>query len=70
MFDLIRRDETVILERDAGRCVFQDHFAVVDGGKARALYAHHEKGGVLSSEPHARGTEEFVTVITGKAHWR
>ena len=66
IFDLIRKDDTVLLERDAGKCVIRIISPLSMAEKLELYTLTMKKGGVLSSEPHAKGTEEFVTVLSGR----
>ena len=66
IFELIQKEDTVILERDSGKCVFRIISPLSMAEKLELYTLAMKKGGVLSSDPHAKGTEEYVTVITGK----
>ena len=65
IFDLIRRNESVILERDNGRCIFRiiSPLSMVEELELYTLTM--KKGGVVASEPHSKGTEELLTVLSG-----
>ena len=61
IFDLIRQKDTVILERDNGRCVFRIISPMSMAEKMELYMLQLKEKGVLASEPHAIGTEEFIT---------
>ncbi|MBN1290722.1 MAG: helix-turn-helix transcriptional regulator [Candidatus Latescibacteria bacterium] len=65
-FDLIRKDDTVILERDGGRCVFRIISPLSMAEKLELYTLQIKEKGVLGSDPHSKGTEEFLTVLNGK----
>ena len=66
IFDLIRHNDTVILERDNGRCIFRIISPLSMAEKMELYTLQMKENGVLGSEPHTTGTEEFVTVLSGK----
>ena len=66
IFDLIRHDDTVILERDSGRCIFRIISPLSMAEKLELYTLLMKENGVLGSEPHSIGTEEFVTVLSGR----
>jgi quercetin dioxygenase-like cupin family protein len=66
VFDIIRHDDTVILERDSGKCVFRIISPLTMAEKLELYTLRMKKNSVLASEPHAAGTEEFITVIDGR----
>ena len=66
LFRLIHKNESVILERDNGRCIFRIISPLSMAEKLELYTLQIKSGGVLQSKPHARGTEEFITVFSGK----
>jgi XRE family transcriptional regulator, regulator of sulfur utilization len=67
IFNLIHKNEAVILERDNGRCVFRIISPLSMAEKLELYTLQLKRGGVLESKAHAKGTEEFITVFTGRA---
>ncbi|MCE5249183.1 XRE family transcriptional regulator [bacterium] len=65
IFNVIRREEAVILERDKGRCMFRIISPLSMAEKLELYTLAMKKDGVLESNAHSKGTEEFVTVMTG-----
>jgi len=65
LFEVTRKHEAVILERDEGRCVFRILSPLLLAEKLELYTLSMKKDGVLESSPHSHGTEEFVTVISG-----
>jgi len=66
IFNVIHRDETVILERDGGRCVFRIISPLSMAEKLELYTLSMKKEGILESDAHVKGTEEFVTVFNGR----
>ncbi|MFA6470572.1 MAG: XRE family transcriptional regulator [Candidatus Latescibacterota bacterium] len=66
LFNLIRRNEAVIMERDEGRCIFRivSPLSMAEKLELYTLQLHPE--GVLESQAHSTDTEEFITVFTGR----
>ncbi len=66
LFNPLHKNDSVILERDEGRCVFRILSPMYLAEKLEIYSLKMEKGGVLASEAHYTGSEEFVTVLDGK----
>ena len=66
LFNVLHKNEAVILERDNGRVVFRILSPMSMAEKLELYTIRMGKDGVLDSKAHAQGTEEFVTVINGK----
>lgn len=66
LFRLIHKNEAVILERDGGRCVFRIISPLSMAEQLELYTLQMRVDGVLESTAHARGTEEFLTVISGR----
>ena len=66
LFNVIHKNEAVILERDKGRCIFRIISPLSMAEKLELYTLLLKKDGVLESSPHAEGTEEFVTVVSGR----
>ncbi len=66
LFNLIHKNEAVILERDGGRCIFRIISPLSMAEKLELYTLQMKKDGVLDSSSHSRGTEEFLTVFTGR----
>jgi transcriptional regulator with XRE-family HTH domain len=66
IFNLIHKNEAVILERDDGRCIFRIISPLSMAEKLELYTLQLKRDGVVASKAHAKGTEEFLTVIGGK----
>jgi len=66
LFNLIHKNEAVILERDNGRCIFRIVSPLSMAEKLELYTLQMRKGGSLISKAHAKGAEEFITVFQGK----
>ncbi len=66
LFNIIRKGDTVMLERDDGRCMFRIISPLSMAEELELYTLAMKKCGVVASEPHSRGTEEFLTVLSGK----
>ena len=66
IFNLIHKNEAVILERDNGRCIFRIISPLSMAEKLELYTLQIRRDGVLASKSHAKGTEEFITVFGGK----
>lgn len=66
VFQLIHKNESAIIERDQGRCVFYMISPLTMAERLELYTLEIKKGGKLDSPAHAKGTEEFVTVFCGK----
>ncbi len=66
VFNLIHKNEAVTLERDNGRCIFRIISPLSMAEKLELYTLQLRPGGVLNSKSHAKGTEEFITVFSGK----
>ena len=66
IFNLIRRNEAVIMERDEGRCIFRivSPLSLAEKLELYTLQIHPE--GVMESQAHSKDTEEFLTVFIGR----
>jgi len=66
IFHINRNHEAVLMERDNGRVIFRllSPLSLVE--KFEIYTIEFRNNGVLESDPHISGTEEFVTVIKGK----
>lgn len=66
IFRLIHKNESVILERDNGRCIFRIISPLSMAEKLELYTLQIKRGGMMDSTPHSKGTEEFLTVFIGK----
>jgi XRE family transcriptional regulator, regulator of sulfur utilization len=66
IFNLIHKNEGVILERDSGRCIFRIVSPLSMAEQLELYTLQLRKGGVLESKAHSKGTEEFITVFNGQ----
>jgi quercetin dioxygenase-like cupin family protein len=66
LFNLIHKNEAVILERDNGRCIFRIVSPLSMAEKLELYTLQIRKGGALDSKSHSKGTEEFITVFQGR----
>jgi transcriptional regulator with XRE-family HTH domain len=66
LFNLLHKNEAVILEKDDGRCVIRILSPLYLAEKLEIYTFEIKKGGVLESEAHLAGTEEFISVLDGK----
>ena len=66
LFNPLHKNDAVILEKDDGRCVFRILSPMNLAEKLEVYTLRIKKGGVLHSQAHAQGTEEFVTVLDGR----
>jgi transcriptional regulator with XRE-family HTH domain len=66
IFNLIHKNEAVILERDDGRCIFRIISPLSMAEKLELYTLQLKRDGVVASKAHAKGTEEFLTVLGGK----
>ena len=66
ILNVIHKNEAVILERDEGRCIFRILSPLSLAEKLELYTLRMKKKGILKSSPHTEGTEEFVTVISGR----
>lgn len=66
IFNLIHKNEAVILERDNGRCIFRIISPLSMAEKLELYTLQLRPGAILDSKAHAKGTEEFFTVFSGK----
>lgn len=66
LFNQLHKNEAVILEKDDGRCVFRILSPLYLAEKLEIYTLEMKKGGTLESEAHIDGTEEFITVLSGK----
>ncbi len=66
LFNLIHKNEAVILERDNGRCIFRIISPFSMAEKLELYTLQIRKDGALHSKAHVKGAEEFITVFQGK----
>ena len=66
LFNVLHKNEAVILERNDGRVIFRILSPLAMAEKLELYTLLLKKEGVLESNSHAPNTEEFVTVISGK----
>ena len=66
IFNPLPKNEAVILERDDGKCVFRILSPLYLAEKLEAYTLNMKKGSTLESTAHVEGTEEFLTVLSGK----
>ena len=66
LFNVMHKNESVILERHDGRVIFRILSPLSMAEKLEIYTLLLKKDGVLESAPHSPDTEEFVTVINGK----
>jgi len=66
IFHINRNQEAVLMERDNGKVIFRllSPLSLVE--KFEIYTIEFKNNGVLISDPHVKGTEEFVTVVKGK----
>jgi XRE family transcriptional regulator, regulator of sulfur utilization len=66
LFNLIHKNEAVMLERDSGRCIFRIVSPLSMAEQLELYTLQLRRDGVLVSKAHSKGTEEFITVFTGR----
>jgi len=66
LFNVLHKNEAVILERNDGRVVFRILSPLSMAEKLELYTMQLKKDGVLESKAHAPDTEEFLTVINGR----
>lgn len=66
LFNILHRNEAVILERNAGRVIFRILSPLSMAEKLELYTLTLKKDGVLESSAHSAGTEEFLTVLKGR----
>ena len=66
LFNVIHKNEAVILERNKGRVIFRILSPLSMAEKLELYTMEMKTGGILESKPHTKGTEEFLTVIGGR----
>ena len=66
LFNLLHKNEAVILEKDDGRCIIRILSPLYLAEKLEVYTLLIKKGGSLESEAHIEGAEEFVSVLNGK----
>ncbi|MBN2290222.1 MAG: helix-turn-helix transcriptional regulator [Candidatus Glassbacteria bacterium] len=66
LFNHLHKNEAVILERDDGRCIFRILSPLYLAEKLEVYTLELKKGGSVVSEAHLEGTEEFLSVASGK----
>ncbi|MDQ0088995.1 transcriptional regulator with XRE-family HTH domain [Paenibacillus anaericanus] len=64
--NVILRDEIQVLSEDSGRCRVYPSFPFHEDRRFEIYSVEIEKEGVLSSDSHREGTEEFITVFEGE----
>jgi transcriptional regulator with XRE-family HTH domain len=67
LFNPLQKSDTVLLEKADNKCVFRILSPMYMAEKLEIYMLKIEKGGCLESKPHQDGTEEFITVLEGKA---
>jgi transcriptional regulator with XRE-family HTH domain len=63
---IIDRGDIEPLVEDNGRYRLYPHFPYEDGRRFEIYTVEIEKGGYLSADAHAEGTQEFITVFDGE----
>lgn len=63
---IIDRSDIEPLVEDNGRYRLYPHFPYEDGRRFEIYTVEIEKGGYLSADAHAEGTQEFITVFDGE----
>jgi transcriptional regulator with XRE-family HTH domain len=66
LFNILHRNEAVILERNAGRVIFRILSPLSMAEKLELYTLTLKKDGVLESSAHSDETEEFLTVLKGR----
>jgi len=66
LFNVLHKNEAVILERNEGRVVFRILSPLSMAEKLELYMLTLRKNGVLESNAHSPATEEFLTVINGR----
>ena len=66
LFNIMRRNEAVMMERDEGRCIFRIVSPLSMAEKLELYTLQIRPEGVLESKAHSKDTEEFLTVFTGR----
>jgi XRE family transcriptional regulator, regulator of sulfur utilization len=63
---LVRRASLQPLVEDNGKYLLYAYFPIEEGRRFEVYGVEIEKGGYLSAEAHAAGTQEFLTVFSGE----
>lgn len=63
---VVLRDDIQVLSDDNGRYRIYPHFPFQEDRRFELYSVEIEKGGILSSDSHREGTEEFITVFDGE----
>jgi len=63
---IVHRQDLQPLYEDSGKYSLFAHFPIEEGRRFEIYTVEIEKGGYLSAEAHAEGTQEFITVFQGE----
>ena len=66
LFNPLNKNDAVILEKDDGKCIFRILSPMYLAEKFEIYLLRIKKDGLLDSDAHLKGTEEFITVLDGK----